>query len=185
MLNITAFALDVGAITPLLWGFEEREKLLEFYERPPARVSRQLFPPGRRRDMPAGLVDKIAAWAEPFPPFVDEMEGLLTTNRIWKQRTVDIGIMTPEMALAWGFTGPPLRAPASPGICAGRSLTTYMTELDFDIPVGRNGDCYDRYLVRVAEMRESMKIIKQCLARMQPGPVRIAGQQVHAADARR
>ena len=189
LLNVTTYALDVGAITPSLWGFEEREKLLEFYEAASgARFHANYFRTGGvNRDLPAGLTERIAAWAERFPKFIDELEDLLTGNRIWKQRTVDIGIMTPEDALAWGFSGPPLRASGvAVGPAASRSRTRCMTELDFDIPVGRNGDCYDRYLVRMAEMRESAKIIKQCLARMQPrGRCEIAGQQVHAAAAQR
>lgn len=175
LLNITTYALDVGAITPSLWGFEEREHLLEFYDDVSgARYHANYFRAGGvNRDLPAGLTDRIAAWAERFPTFIDELETLLTANRIWKQRTVDIGIMTPEDALAWGFSGPPLRASGVAWDLRKSQPYEVYDQLDFDIPVGRNGDCYDRYLVRMSEMRQSVNIIKQCLARMPAGPVRI------------
>ena len=175
LLNITTYALDVGAITPSLWGFEEREHLLGFYDDVSgARYHANYFRAGGvNRDLPAGLTEKIAAWAERFPGFVDELETLLTNNRIWKQRTVDIGIMTPEDALAWGFSGPPIRASGIAWDLRRSQPYEVYEELEFEIPVGRNGDCYDRYLVRMQEMRQSTKIIKQCLARMPEGPVRI------------
>ena len=175
LLNITTYALDVGAITPSLWGFEEREHLLEFYDDVSgARYHANYFRAGGvNRDLPAGLTDRIEAWAERFPKFVDELETLLTANRIWKQRTVDIGIMSPEDALAWGFSGPPLRASGIAWDLRRSQPYEVYDELEFDIPVGRNGDCYDRYLVRIAEMRQSTRIIKQCLARLPEGPVRI------------
>jgi NADH-quinone oxidoreductase subunit D len=175
LLNVTTYALDVGAITPSLWGFEEREHLLEFYDDASgARYHANYFRAGGvNRDLPDGLTDKIAAWAERFPTFVDELETLLTNNRIWKQRTVDIGIMTPEDALAWGFSGPPIRASGIAWDLRKSQPYEVYGELEFDIPVGRNGDCYDRYLVRMQEMRQSTKIIKQCLARLPVGPVRI------------
>ncbi len=175
LLNITTYALDVGAITPSLWGFEERERLMEFYDEVSgARLHANYYRAGGvNRDLPAGLAEKIAEWAETFPKFIDELAELLTANRIWKQRTVDIGIMTPEDALAWGFSGPPLRAS---GIAWDlRKSQPYETydQLEFDIPVGRNGDCYDRYLVRMNEMRQSVGSIKQCLRLLPEGPVRI------------
>ena len=175
LLNLTTYALDVGAITPSLWGFEEREKLMEFYENASgARLHSNYFRPGGvAKDLPAGLEDKIAAWAETFPAFIDDLETLLTGNRIWKQRTVDIGSFTAEQALAWGFSGPCLRASGVPWDLRRSQPYEMYNEVKFDIPVGRNGDCYDRYLVRVAEMRESVKIIKQCLAAMKPGPVKV------------
>ncbi len=175
LLNVTTYALDVGAITPSLWGFEEREKLLEFHEAASgARFHANYFRPGGvARDLPAGLTDRIADWAESFYKFVDELEELLTNNRIWKQRTVDIGIMSPEQALEWGFSGPCIRASGIPWDLRRSQPYEMYDRVEFEIPVGRNGDCYDRYLVRVAEMRESVRIIKQCLAQMQPGPVRI------------
>jgi NADH-quinone oxidoreductase subunit D len=175
LLNLTTYALDCGAITPSLWGFEEREKLLEFHEAASgARLHANYFRPGGvAKDLPAGLEEKIAAWAETFPKFIDDLETLLTENRIWKQRTVDIGVMSAEQALAWGFTGPCLRASGVPWDLRRAQPYDMYGEVEFGIPVGRNGDCYDRYLIRIAEMRESLKIIRQCLAKMKPGPVKV------------
>ena len=175
LLNLTTYALDVGAITPSLWGFEEREKLMEFYEAASgARLHANYFRPGGvSRDLPAGLEARIAEWAETYPKFIDELEELLTANRIWKQRTVDIGVFSAEQALAWGFSGPPLRASGVPWDLRRAQPYDKYAEVDFRVPVGRNGDCYDRYLVRLAEMRESVRIIHQCLAKMQPGPVKV------------
>ncbi|MBO0711236.1 MAG: NADH-quinone oxidoreductase subunit D [Acetobacteraceae bacterium] len=175
LLNVTTYALDVGAITPSLWGFEEREKLMEFHEAASgARLHANYFRPGGvSRDLPAGLTDRIAAWAETFPKFVDDLSELLTANRIWKQRTVDIGVISPEDALAWGFTGPCLRASGLPWDLRRAQPYDKYAEVTFEVPVGRNGDCYDRYLVRLAEMRESVKIIRQCLAKLPPGAVRV------------
>ena len=175
LLNLTTYALDVGAITPSLWGFEEREKLMEFYEAASdARLHSNYYRPGGvSRDLPAGLEGQIAAWAETFPKFIDELEELLTANRIWKQRTVDIGVFSAEQALAWGFSGPPLRASGVPWDLRRAQPYDKYAEVDFIVPVGRNGDCYDRYLLRLVEMRESVKIIKQCLAKMKPGPVKV------------
>jgi NADH-quinone oxidoreductase subunit D len=175
LLNLTTYALDVGAITPSLWGFEEREKLMEFYEAASgARLHSNYFRPGGvSRDLPAGLEGRIAEWAETFPKFIDELSELLTTNRIWMQRTVDIGVMSAEEALAWGFSGPPLRASGVPWDLRRAQPYDKYAEVEFQVPVGRNGDCYDRYLVRLAELRESVKIIKQCLGKMQPGPIKV------------
>ena len=175
LLNLTTFALDVGAITPSLWGFEEREKLMEFYEAASgARLHANYFRPGGvSRDLPPGLTDRISAWALTFPKFIDDLEELLTSNRIWKQRTVDIGVMSSEMALAWGFSGPPLRASGVPWDLRRSQPYDKYAEVEFQIPVGRNGDCYDRYLVRLAEMRESLKIIKQALWKMPLGPIKV------------
>ena len=175
LLNVTTYALDVGAITPSLWGFEEREKLLIFYEAASgARYHANYFRPGGvGRDLPAGLEASIADWARTFPKFIDELQQLLTSNRIWKQRTVDIGVMSPEDALAWGFTGPCIRASGIPWDLRRSQPYDMYDEVEFDVPVGRNGDCYDRYLVRMEEMRQSVRIIEQCLARMKPGPVKV------------
>ena len=182
LLNVTTYALDVGAITPSLWGFEEREKLLEFYEAVSgSRYHGNYFRTGGvTRDLPAGLEDRIGEWAETFPKFVDELEQLLTGNRIWKQRTVDIGIMTPEDALAWGFSGPCLRASGLPWDLRRSQPYDMYDQVEFDIPVGRNGDCYDRYLVRINEMRQSVRIIQQCLQKMQPGDVKIVDRKFTA-----
>ncbi len=175
LLNVTTYALDVGAITPSLWGFEEREKLMEFHEAASgARLHANYFRPGGvNRDLPIGLTDRIGEWAETFPKFLDDLSELLSGNRIWKQRTVDIGVISPEDALAWGFTGPCLRASGTPWDLRRAQPYDKYSEVTFDVPVGRNGDCYDRFLIRLVEMRESLRIIKQCLAKMQPGPVRI------------
>jgi NADH-quinone oxidoreductase subunit D len=175
LLNLTTYALDVGAITPALWGFEEREKLMEFHEAASgARLHANYFRPGGvSKDLPAGLTDKIAAWAETFPKFLDDLEQLLTANRIWRQRTVDIGVFSAEQALAWGFSGPPLRASGVPWDLRRSQPYDKYAEVDFQVPVGRNGDCFDRYLVRLAETRESVKIVKQALAKMKPGPIKV------------
>ena len=176
LLNLTTYALDVGAITPSLWGFEEREKLMEFHEAASgARLHANYFRPGGvSKDLPAGLTDRIAAWAETFPKFVDDLEELLTTNRIWKQRTVDIGVMSAEAGAGLGlFTVRRCARPACRGTCAGPSRTTNTPRWTSRFRSARNGDCYDRYLIRIVEMRESVKIIKQCLAKMQPGPVKV------------
>jgi NADH-quinone oxidoreductase subunit D len=172
LLNIPAYAMDVGAMTPFLWAFEERELLLEFYERVSgARFHAAYYRPGGvHQDLPAGIVDDIMAWAQRFPQVIDDIEGLLTENRIFKQRLVDIGVVSAEDALDWGFTGPMLRASGLPWDL--RKSQPYMVydRMDFDIPVGRNGDCYDRYLVRVEELRQSLKIVKQCCEQMPGGP---------------
>ena len=175
LLNVTTYALDVGAITPSLWGFEEREKLLHFYEAVSgARYHANYFRAGGvAREMPAGLEAQIMEWAETFPKFIDELEQLLTSNRIWKQRTVDIGIMTPEDALAWGFTGPCIRASGIAWDLRKSQPYDMYEHVEFDIPVARNGDCYDRYLVRIAEMRQSVYIIHQCLEKIRPGDIKI------------
>ncbi len=174
LLNLTTYALDVGAITPPLWGFEEREKLMEFYEAASgARLHANYYRPGGvNRDLPAGLEERIAAWTGPFLKFIDDLEALLTTNRIWRQRTVDIGVIGAQDALAWGFTGPCLRASGVAWDLRRTQPYDKYGEVEFNVPVGRNGDCYDRYLVRLAEMRESVGIIRQCLAKMKPGPVK-------------
>jgi NADH-quinone oxidoreductase subunit D len=180
LLNLTTYAIDVGAITPALWGFEEREKLMEFHEAVSgARLHANYFRPGGvAKDMPAGLAEKIGEWADGFPKFIDDLETLLTENRIWKQRTVDIGIMPLEEALAWGWSGPCLRASGAAWDLRKSQPYDVYAEMEFDIPIGRNGDCYDRYLVRVAEMRESLRIIRQCLARMPEGPVKTQDNKI-------
>ena len=175
LLNLTSFAMDVGALTPPLWGYEEREKLMEFYEQASgARLHANYYRPGGvKSDLPAGLTDKIWAWSEEFPKFIDDLWNLLTENRIWKQRTVDIGAMSAEQALAWGFTGPNLRASGVPWDLRKAQPYEMYDQVDFDVPIARNGDCYDRYLVRMIEMRESVRIIRQCVEKMKPGLVKI------------
>ena len=180
LLTVASFALDCGALTPGLWGYEEREKLLEFHEAVSgARFHSNYFRPGGvSKDMPAGLADKIAEWAETFPKFIDDVEALLTGNRIWKQRTVDIGVISAEDALAWGFSGPNLRGSGVAWDLRRAQPYDKYAEVEFDIPISRNGDCYDRYLIRMAEMRESVKIIKQCLAKMKPGPIKLQDHKI-------
>ena len=180
ILNITTFALDVGAMTPLLWGFEEREFLMEFYERASgARLHAAYFRPGGvHQDLPDGLLDDIAKWSESFPDFVEDMENLLTNNRIFKQRTVDIGAVNQDEAQSLGFTGPCIRASGLPwDLRKSRPYDCY-SEVDFDIPVGKTGDCYARYLVRVEEMRQSLRIIKQCLDNIPDGPVKSTDNKI-------
>ena len=174
ILNITTFALDVGAMTPLLWGFEEREFLMEFYERASgARLHAAYFRPGGvHQDLPEGLIEDVAKWAEKFPDFVADMENLLTNNRIFKQRTVDIGTVNQDEAQSLGFTGPCIRASGLPWDLRKSQPYDAYSEMDFDIPIGKTGDCYARYLVRVEEMRQSLRIINQCLENIPEGPVK-------------
>ena len=181
LLNITSYALDVGAITPPLWGFEEREVLMEFYERVcGARLHAAYFRPGGvHQDMPAGLADDIWAYTERFPKFVDELENLLTENRIWKQRTVDIGAMSKDDALAWALTGPMLRASGVPWDLRKAQPYDVYDRMDFDVPIGTTGDCYARYLVRMEEMRQSNRIMRQCLEEMpKDGPIKVQDGKV-------
>lgn len=165
LLAITTHALDVGALTPFLWGFEEREKLMEFYERVSgARMHAAYFRPGGvTQDLPRGLLSDIFLFCKQFYNRLDEIEELLTNNRIWKQRLVDIGKVSALDALAWNFTGPMLRGS---GVCwdlrVDQPYEVY-EQLHFSIPIGKNGDCYDRYLIRIEEMRESLNIILQCI----------------------
>ncbi len=173
LLNITTFAIDVGAMTPILWGFEEREKLMEFYERAcGARLHAAYFRPGGvHQDLPAGLLEDISAFCKTFPKVIDDMEGLLTNNRIFRQRTVDIGAVTREEASDWGFTGVMLRGSNVPWDLRKAQPYDCYEELDFDIPVGKNGDCFDRYLCRIEEMRQSVHLMEQCVEKMPQGPV--------------
>ncbi len=175
VLNITTFALDVGAITPALWGFEEREKGMEFYDRVcGARLhANYIRPGGVSQDLPAGLIEDMTEWAENFPKVLNDLDSLLTDNRIFKQRTVDIGIATTEQALDWGFSGPMLRASNVPWDLRKAQPYDVYDKMDFDIPVGKTGDCYARYLVRMEEMRQSLRIMRQCLKDMPQGPVKI------------
>jgi NADH-quinone oxidoreductase subunit D len=175
LLNITTQAMDVGALTPITWGFEEREKLMVFYERASgARMHANYFRPGGvRQDLPPALIDDLETWAKQFPTRVDELETLITGNRIFKQRNVDIGVVTREEAFAWGFTGVMLRGSGVAWDLRRNQPYEIYDELDFEIPLGMNGDCYDRYLCRVEEMRQSIRIMQQCidLLRKTPGLV--------------
>lgn len=174
ILNITTFALDVGAITPALWGFEEREKGMEFYDRVcGARLhANYVRPGGVSMDLPKGLEEDMLAWTDSFPKVLDDLDSLLTGNRIFKQRTVDIGVVTKEQALDWGFTGPVLRASGVAWDLRKSQPYDAYAKMDFDVPVGKTGDCYARYLVRMEEMRQSLRIMKQCLAGMPEGPIK-------------
>jgi NADH-quinone oxidoreductase subunit D len=180
LLNVNTMALDVGAMTPLLWGFEEREKLMGFYEEVSgARMHANYFRfGGVNRDMPAGLAERIAAWCDSFVHVLDDMDNLLTENRIFKQRTVDIGRFSIEQCMDWGFSGPMIRAAGVPWDLRKAQPYDCYDRMDFDIPVGKNGDCYDRYLIRMAEIRESLKIMKQCLREMPEGPIRTADKKM-------
>ncbi|HEX4077616.1 MAG TPA: NADH-quinone oxidoreductase subunit D [Rhizomicrobium sp.] len=173
LLQITTQALDVGALTPPLWGFEEREKLMVFYERASgARLHANYFRTGGvHQDLPAGLADDIYAFCEHFPKVVDDIDELLTENRIFKQRNVDIGAFTRKDAEAWGFSGVMLRSTGPAWDLRRAQPYECYSELDFRIPVGKNGDCYDRYLMRMEEMRQSTWLMKQCIEKMPAGPV--------------
>ena len=180
ILNLTTFALDVGAMTPLLWGFEEREVLMEYYERASgARLHSAYFRPGGvHQDLPAGLLEDMSEWMETFPTFIDDMESLLTGNRIFKQRTVDIGVVPPEDALDLGFSGPCLRGSGIPWDLRKSQPYDAYDEVEFDVPVGKTNDCFARYLVRVEEMRQSLRIMKQCIEQMPEGPVKTTDNKV-------
>jgi len=180
ILNVTTFAMDVGALSPTLWGFEQRELLMEFYEGVSgSRMHAAYFRPGGvHQDMPAGMADKIWAWTEQFPPFLADLESLLNQNRIFKQRTVDIGITTKEQALDWGFSGPMIRACGIPWDLRKSQPYDVYDKMDFDIPVGKTGDCYARYLVRIEEMKQSLKIMRQCLKQMPEGEVQVNDRKI-------
>jgi NADH-quinone oxidoreductase subunit D len=173
LLNITTQAMDVGAMTPTLWAFEEREKLMEFYERVSgARMHAAYFRVGGvHQDLPAGLLEDIGQFCETFPKVIDNIEGLLTENRIFKQRNVDVGVVSAEDAMDWGFSGVMLRGSSVAWDLRKAQPYDGYEDFDFDIPVGKNGDCYDRYLCRIEEMRQSTRIIEQCLADMPEGPI--------------
>jgi NADH-quinone oxidoreductase subunit D len=168
LLNVTTQAMDVGALTPPLWGFEEREKLMVFYERASgSRMHANYFRPGGvHEDLPPQLVDDIYAFCDPFLKVVGDLDTLLTGNRIFKQRNVDIGIVDLADAWNWGFSGVMVRGSGAAWDLRKSQPYECYSELDFDIPVGKNGDCYDRYLIRMEEMRQSTKIMKQCLEKL-------------------
>ena len=184
LLNVTTQAMDVGALTPPLWGFEEREKLMVFYERASGSRMHAAFvrPGGIHQDIPQQLIDDIGIFCDHHNKVLDDIEGLLTDNRIFKQRNVDIGVVSLKECFEWGFSGVMVRGSgaawdlrkAQPYECYG--------EMDFDIPIGKNGDCYDRYLIRMQEMRESLKIMKQCIEQLsgkeKTGPVSSADGKV-------
>jgi NADH-quinone oxidoreductase subunit D len=175
LLNVTTQAMDVGALTPPLWGFEEREKLMIFYERASgSRMHAAYFRVGGvHQDIPQKLVDDIRAFCDPFLKVVDDLDRLLSENRIFKQRNVDIGIVTLEEAWAWGFSGVMVRGSGAAWDLRKSQPYECYADMDFDIPIGKNGDCYDRYHIRMEEMRQSIRIMKQCLDRLdkERGPV--------------
>ena len=168
ILNVTTQAMDVGALTPPLWGFEEREKLMVFYERAcGARLHAAYFRPGGvHQDLPQDLIDDIEQWAKNFPTVLADIDGLLTENRIFKQRNVDIAVISEQEALDWGFSGVMVRGSGMAWDLRRAQPYECYDEMDFQIPVGTNGDCYDRYLCRMQEMRESLKIIQQCIGKL-------------------
>ena len=173
LLNVTTQAMDVGALTPPLWGFEEREKLMVFYERASgSRMHAAYFRVGGvRQELPEKLIDDISAFCDPFLKVCDDIEGLLTDNRIFKQRNVDIGVVRLADAWAWGFSGVMIRGSGAAWDLRKAQPYECYSEFDFDIPVGKNGDCYDRYCVRMEEMRQSVRIMRQCV------------EKLHSADA--
>ena len=173
LLNITTQAMDVGALTPPLWGFEEREKLMVFYERACGSRMHAAYvrPGGVHQDLPEQLLSDIYDFCDPFLKVVDDIDNLLTGNRIFKQRNVDIGIVTKEDAFKWGFSGVMLRGSGIHWDLRRNQPYECYNELEFDIPIGQNGDCYDRYLVRMEEMRQSVRIMKQCIEKMPKGPI--------------
>src|SRR5438552_14029850 len=168
LLTVTTQAMYVGALTPPLWGFEEREKLMVFYERASgARMHAAYFRPGGvHQDLPQRLIDDIAHFCEAHPKVLDDIEGLLTENRIFKQRNVDIAGIKLDECFAWGFSGVMLRGSGAAWDLRKAQPYECYSELNFDIPIGWHGDCYARYLVRMEEMRQAVRIMKQCLERL-------------------
>ncbi len=168
LLNVGSQGMDVGAMTPNVWAFEEREKLMIFYERAcGARLHANYFRPGGvHQDLPQKLIEDIEAWTHNFPQVLDDMANLLTENRIFKQRNVDIGIVTEQMALDYAMTGVMLRSSGMAWDLRRAQPYECYDEFEFSVPVGKNGDCYDRYLMRMAEMRESIKIIQQAVVKL-------------------
>jgi NADH-quinone oxidoreductase subunit D len=184
ILNVTTQAMDVGALTPPLWGFEEREKLMVFYERASgSRMHAAYFRVGGvHQDLPQRLIDDIEAFCDPFLTVCDDLETLLTDNRIFKQRNVDIGVVSLEDCWKWGFSGVMVRASGAAWDLRKSQPYECYAEMDFDIPIGKNGDCYDRYCIRVEEMRQSIAIMKQCIAKLREpagqGPVSVVDNKI-------
>jgi NADH-quinone oxidoreductase subunit D len=184
LLNVTTQAMDVGALTPPLWGFEEREKLMVFYERASgSRMHAAYFRIGGvHQDLPPKLVDDIDLWCDPFLQVVADLETLLTGNRIFKQRNVDIGVVTLAQAWEWGFSGVMVRGSGAAWDLRKAQPYECYAEMDFDIPIGKNGDCYDRYCIRMEEMRQSVRIMKQCIEKLRApdgqGPVAVKDNKI-------
>jgi NADH-quinone oxidoreductase subunit D len=184
LLNVTTQAMDVGALTPPLWGFEEREKLMVFYERASgSRMHAAYFRPGGvHQDLPPKLIDDIYAFCDPFLKVVDDLDALLTGNRIFKQRNVDIGVVKLADCWNWGFSGVMVRGSGAAWDLRKAQPYECYSELDFDIPIGKNGDCFDRYLIRMEEMRQSAKLMKQCCEKLRSsagqGPVNVEDNKI-------
>jgi NADH-quinone oxidoreductase subunit D len=184
LLNVTTQAMDVGALTPPLWGFEEREKLMVFYERASgSRMHAAYFRPGGvHQDLPPKLVDDIGAFCDPFLKIVDDLDELLTGNRIFKQRNVDIGVVSLEDCWKWGFSGVMVRGSGAAWDLRKAQPYECYDEMQFDIPIGKNGDNYDRYVIRMIEMREATRIMKQCVEKLQSadgaGPVSVVDNKI-------
>ncbi len=186
LLAVGCHAIDVGAITPFLWGFEEREKLIEFYERVcGARIhAAYIRPGGVSQDVPIGLLDDIYIFCNQFGTRLDEIEEILTGNRIWKQRLVNIGKVSASEALNWGFSGVILRGSGIPWDLRQNQPYDIYKSLNFDIPTGSTGDCYDRYLIRIEEIRQSLNIVLQCLNKIPSGLVKTEDQKISSPNRR-
>jgi NADH dehydrogenase (ubiquinone) Fe-S protein 2 len=180
LLALTCHAMDVGALTPFLWGFEEREKLMEFYERVSGARMHAAYvrPGGVSVDLPLGLCESIYKFARQFASRIDEMEEMLTSNRIWKQRLVDVGVVSAEQAMDWSFSGVLLRGSGIAWDLRKTQPYEVYDRMQFNIPVGTRGDCYDRYLIRVQEMRESLRIIMQAINEMPQGCIRLDDKKI-------
>ena len=180
LLWLSTHAIDVGAMTPFLWMFEDRETLLEFYEAASgARMhAAYIRPGGVHQDLPAGLTDRIGDFIEAFPKRLDEIETVLTDNRIWKQRTVDIGVVSAEQAMDWGFSGPMLRGSGVAWDLRKAQPYDVYDRMEFDIPIGKHGDSYDRYVLRMEEMHQSLRIMRQCLDDMPEGPIKTDDRKI-------
>jgi NADH-quinone oxidoreductase subunit D len=184
LLNVTTQAMDVGALTPPLWGFEEREKLMVFYERASgSRMHAAYFRVGGvHQDLPPKLIDDIEGFCDPFLKVVDDLDRLLSDNRIFKQRNVDIGVVKLDDAWKWGFSGVMVRGSGAAWDLRKAQPYECYAEMDFDIPVGKNGDCYDRYHIRMEEMRQSVRIMKQAIAKLRlpegQGPVSVTDNKI-------
>ena len=180
LLNIPAYAADIGAVTPFLWCFEKREKLLEFHEAVSgARFHAAYFRPGGvHQDMPIGMEEKLYDYINTLPKFIDDLEELLTNNRILRQRSVDIGIITKQEAIDWGCSGPVLRSSGIAWDLRRSQPYDAYNKVDFEVPIGKKGDCFDRYLIRIEEMRQSIKIINQCLEQIKPGIISVNDNKI-------
>ena len=180
LLALTCHAMDVGALTPFLWGFEEREKLMEFYERVSGARMHAAYvrPGGVAQDLPLGLSEDLYRFTQQFASRIDEMEEMLTNNRIWKQRLVDVGVVSAKDALDWGFSGVMLRGSGVSWDLRKTQAYDVYNILDFEVPIGTHGDCYDRYLIRVEEMRQSIRIIMECLNKMPTGVIKVDDRKI-------